>query len=114
MVDVIGYVMVALLIISFTYGLLRQIQHTLAIQNANKTDVSNYKRALFGNYIVCISFLGFLISYMLNILVAMQIIQSNIFTSKGTSFSCFVFLSVLLITKFGVIPKNHKPNELLN
>lgn len=54
MVDVIGYVMVALLIISFTYGLLRQIQHTLAIQNANKTDVSNYKRALFGNYIVCI------------------------------------------------------------
>lgn len=83
MVDVVGHVVVVFLIISFTYGLVRQIQHTLTIQTAIKTDVSNYRRTLFGNYITCFSFSGFLISYLLNILIAMRIIQSNILTSEN-------------------------------
>ncbi|KAA0955484.1 hypothetical protein FQ087_12795 [Sporosarcina sp. ANT_H38] len=112
--DVIGYVVVVFLIIGFAYGLVRQIQHTLTIQNANKTDVSNYRRTLFGNYVTCISFLGFLFSYILNVLLAMQLIQSNILTSDNTGFSCFIFLLVLLIAKFGVISKNRKQNEFLN
>lgn len=41
MVDVIGYGLVMLLIIGFTYGLVRQIQHTLIIQRANRPNVSN-------------------------------------------------------------------------
>ncbi|MGE7621486.1 hypothetical protein ACQKMD_00140 [Viridibacillus sp. NPDC096237] len=103
--DVIGYTVVVFLIIVFTYGLVLQVQHTLTIKKANKSDVSNYRRLLFGNYLTCVSFLGFLSSYILNILVKMQIIQLNFLTSDNTGFSCFVFLLVLLIAKFGVIPK---------
>lgn len=88
--EIIGYVIVVFLITGFTYGFVRQIQHTLTIRKANKTAVSNYRRTLFGNYITCLSFCGFLISYMLNVLVAMRIIQSNILTSNNTIFSCFV------------------------
>ncbi|MGF9975858.1 hypothetical protein [Viridibacillus arvi] len=114
MVDVIGYVVIMLLIIGFTYGLVRQVQHTLTIQKDNRPDVSNYRKLLFGNYLTCALFLGFLVTYILNVLIAMQIIKLNLLTSYNTSFSCFVFLLILLIAKFGVIPKNRKRNELLN
>ncbi len=112
--EVIGYAIVMFLIICFTYGLVRQIQHTLSIQKANETAIYKYRRTLVGNYIVCVSFLGFLISYVLNILVAIPIIQSTILTSDTTALSCFLFLVVLLIAKFGVIPKKHKPKNVLN
>ncbi len=103
--EIIGYVVVVFLITGFTYGFVRQLQHTLTLHKADKTAVLNDRRTLFGNYIACLSFGGFLISYMLNVLVAMRIIHSSILTSNNTSFSCFVFLAVLLIAKFGVIPK---------
>ncbi|WP_039043619.1 hypothetical protein [Sporosarcina sp. ZBG7A] len=106
--EIIGYVVVVFLITGFTYGFVRQIQDTLTIRKANKTAVSNYRRTLIGNYITCLSFGGVLISYLLNVLVAMRIIQSNILTSNNTGFSCFVFLVVLLIAKFGAIPKSRK------
>ena len=112
--DVIGYVAVAFLIIGCIYGLVRQIQHTLTIQKSNKTVVPKYKRSLFGNYLMCVSLFGFLISYILNVLVAMQIIKSSIITSDNTGFSCFIFLLVLLIAKFRVLPKNRRKIDLLN
>ncbi|MBS4199174.1 hypothetical protein KHA93_05835 [Bacillus sp. FJAT-49732] len=112
--DVIGYVMVVFLIIGCKYGLVRQIQHTFTIQKSNKTVVPNYKKSLFGNYLICVSFLCFLISYILNVLVAMQIINLSMITSDNTGFSCFIFLLVLLIAKFGVLPKNRRNNDLLN
>lgn len=108
----IGYVVVALLIIGFTYGLVKQVQHTIAVQNSNKT--VNYKRTLLGNYLTCISFAGFLISFILNVSVAMQIIQSGAITSNNTSASCFMFLAILLIAKFGITPKKPRQTGLLN
>lgn len=112
--DIVGFLIVVFLIIGFTYGFVRQIQHNVVIQKDDKAYVPNYRRSLIGNYITSISFLGFLISYVLNILVATQIIQSNIITSENTSFSCFVFLLVLLIAKFVIIPKKTRQNELLS
>ncbi|MFE6168604.1 hypothetical protein ACFVP8_12160 [Viridibacillus arvi] len=113
--DVIGYVVIVSLILVFTYGLVIQVQHTLTFRKANTSDVSNYRRLLFGNYVMSVSFFGFLISFILNVLVALQIIQLNFITSDNTGFSSFVFLVVLLIAKFGVIPipKNRQRNELL-
>ncbi|MGE7933914.1 hypothetical protein [Viridibacillus arvi] len=114
--DVIGYEVIVFLILVFTYGLVIKVQHTLTFQKANTTDVSNYRRLLFGNYVMSVSFFGFLISFILNVLVALQIIQLNFITSDNTGFSSFVFLMVLLIAKFGVIPiipKNRQRNELL-
>ncbi|VDG97730.1 Uncharacterised protein [Lysinibacillus sphaericus] len=102
----IGFTVVVLLVIGFSFGLVKQIQHTLNLQKANKTD--NYKRLLFGNYLACITFAGFLVSYVLNVTVAMQIIKSITITSNSTSVSCFIFLLLVLITKFGIIPKTPK------
>ncbi|MGE7838253.1 hypothetical protein [Viridibacillus arvi] len=104
--DVIGYVVVILIIISFIYGLFKQFQHTLTIQKANRPDVSNFRWLLFGNYLTCVLFLGFLVSFILNVLIAMQVIQLNLLTSDNTGFSCFLFLLILLFAKSGSIPKN--------
>ncbi|REB10093.1 hypothetical protein DVB69_04620 [Sporosarcina sp. BI001-red] len=104
----IGFTVVALLVIGFSYGLVKQIQHTLSIRKANKT--ANYKRTLFGNYLTCISFAGFLVSYVLNVSAA----KSSMITSNGTSASCFIFLMVILIAKFGITPKAPKYTGISN
>lgn len=72
MVDEIGYVVVVFFIIGLTYGLVKQVQHTLTIQKFDKTDSPHYRRSLLGNYLTCVSLLGFLISYLLNVFVALQ------------------------------------------
>lgn len=110
MVDVIDYVVVLFLILLLTYGLYKQIQHTLIVRKAHK--IVSCKRTLFGNWLSCASLAGFLISYTLNVFVAMKLIQSNIMTSDSTSFSSFIFLLIFIIAKFWVIPKTDRRNEL--
>lgn len=107
--DSISYVMVAFIIIGTTYSLVRQIQHILIIQNVK----ANYKRSLFAYYLACGSLFGFLISYILNILVAIQLIQSNLVKSDTTALSCFLFIMIYIITKWLVIPRIHKQHKLL-
>ncbi len=112
MSEVFDYAVVLILIIGFTYGLVKQIQHTLSIQKSNNTD--NYKRSLLGNYLLSISLAGFILSYVFNGLVALQIIQSNIITSNSTSLICIAFLVFSFIFKFAIIPKNSKQTPFLN
>ncbi|MBP3951806.1 hypothetical protein [Bacillus suaedae] len=112
--DIVGFIIVAFLIIGFTYGLVIQIQYNIFIQKKGKTYMHNYRRSLIGNYLASISFSGFLISYVLNILVAIQIIQSNIITSENTSFTCLVFLLILFLAKFIIIPNKIRQGELLS
>lgn len=103
--EVIGYLMVTIFIIGATYGLYRQIQHTFKIKKSQRT--VNYKRLLLGSYLTSISYAGFLISFVLNVLVmSFQFIHSNIITSNSTAASCFIFFVVLLISKFGITPRN--------
>lgn len=101
--DTIGYAVVILFIIGSTYGLIKQLQLTMNIQRNHKLD----RRLVIGNYLTSISFAGFIISFVLNVLVALQAIQSCTITSNNTSVSCGFFLLVLLISRFGIIPKNH-------
>lgn len=54
--------------------------------------VHKYRRTL-------IAFLGFSITLMLNIM--------NVLSQILTAIACYMFLTVLLIGKFGVIPKQH-------
>ena len=112
MVDEFDFVVVVLLIIGLTYGFVKQIHHTLTFQKSHKTDSPQYRRTLFGNYLICVSYFGFLSSYILNIFIALQMIQSTMISSENTSFSCFVCILVLLIVKFGVIPKSLKQNVI--
>ncbi|MGV3466091.1 MAG: hypothetical protein ACO1OT_12460 [Heyndrickxia sp.] len=105
--ELIGKVIVFLFIGGFIYGLIRQIKHTITIQKVKKTALPKYSRLLIGNYLMCISFFGFIISFLLNVFVGMQIVRSNDFiTSNTTCLSCFVFLLTLLMAKYWVIPKN--------
>lgn len=110
--DTIGYIIVAFIIIGLTYGLVRQIKHILTIQK-DKADISNYKRSLFGYYLACGSLMGFLISFILNVLVAMELIQSNLVESNTTALSCFIFLAAYLMTKWVVLPRNRDQYKLL-
>ena len=101
--DTIGYAVVILFIIGSTYGLIKQLQLTMNIQRNHESD----RRLVIGNYLTSISFAGFIISFVLNVLVALQVIQSSTITSNNTSVSCGFFLLVLLISRFGITPKNH-------
>ncbi len=101
--DTIGYAIVALFIMGSTYGLIKQLQLTMNIQRNNKSD----RRLVIGNYLTSISFAGFIISFILNVLVAIQVIQSSTITSNNTSVSCVFFLLVLLVSRFLITPKNH-------
>ncbi|CAH0231956.1 hypothetical protein SRABI96_02700 [Peribacillus sp. Bi96] len=105
---IVDYLIVALLIIGFTYGLIREIRQCVSIIKGNKSDDVHYKRRLIGNYLSCLSYVGFLFSYILNLLLVLMIIPDAFFTSDNTSFCCFGFLAMLLIAKFGIIPKEMK------
>ncbi|MCP3032314.1 hypothetical protein LF817_13280 [Halobacillus sp. A1] len=108
--ELIGYLGVGLLIIGFVYALVRQTKHTLDLLNSDKT--VDYKRSLLGNYLTSIAMAGFLISFVLNLVVSMQFMQSSIITSNNTSASCFIFLTILFIAKFTIVPKNPKQKRL--
>ena len=85
--DTIGYAVVILFIIGSTYGLIKQLQLTMNIQRNHESD----RRLVIGNYLTSISFAGFIISFVLNVLVALQVIQSSTITSNNTSVSCGFF-----------------------
>lgn len=85
------------LFILLVYGLIIQVRQTVFIQKANEKSVRKYKRTLIGNYVTLISFLGFSVSLMLNL--------TNMLSQNYTAIACYAFLTILLIAKFGVIPK---------
>jgi len=85
MIDLIGFVLVAFIMINLTYRLVRQIQYIVIIQKGNNANILKYKRTLFGNYLAGGLLLGFLISFILNVLVATQLIQSSLVRSDNTA-----------------------------
>jgi hypothetical protein len=99
--DTIGYAVVTIFIIGSIYSLVKQIQQTYSMQNGSKSN----KRLLFGNYLSIFSLLGFIISYVLNVLGGLEVIHSDSITSNSTDISCFLFLLVLLIARFIITPK---------
>ncbi|WP_349729862.1 hypothetical protein [Peribacillus frigoritolerans] len=109
---IISFLIIVMLIIAFTYGLIIQIRQIVSIRKGKKSQYAHYKRLLIGNYLVCLSYSGFLFSYILNSLLASRIIPASFITSDNTSFCCFSFLAILLIAKFGIIPKENEQVEL--
>ncbi|WHY56192.1 hypothetical protein [Peribacillus simplex] len=109
---IIDFLIAVMLIIGFTYGLIRQFRQCVNIRKGNKTEYAHYKRKLIGNDLVCLSYSGFLFSYILNSLLASRIIPASFITSDNTSFCCFSFLAILLIAKFGIVPKENEQVEL--
>lgn len=91
------YLLAAVMVILLAYGLIKQIQQTITVKKSNKRMMYKYKRALIGNYVTSISFIGFSVSLMLNI--------TNTLSQNATALTSFSFLAILLIAKFGVTPK---------
>lgn len=114
MEDIIGYLFVVFILIGITYGFVKQLQYSLTIQRTDTKGILNYNRLLYGNYLASFSMFGFIISYILNVLIALQIIKYDIVTSDITALSCFIFLLVLLIAKLLIIPKSPKHKKLLS
>lgn len=110
MVDKIEYLIIILFIIGLTYGFVKQLHHTMTIKKMVRY---KYKRLLIGNYLSSVTLFGFIISFILNVLVALQIIQTNSITSDTTGFGCTLFLLGFFIAEFLVIPKR-KVNEDLS
>ena len=96
--EVLGYFMVAVMLIGLSYGFINQFQNTVAMRNEKTVK----KKDLWKSYIACLSFLGLIFSYLLNILVALSFIHSNIITSDNTSIGCYLFLILLLLAKLKI------------
>lgn len=101
--DPIGYAIVAIVIVGSIYGLVKQIQLTLSIKSDSKSD--KRKRLLYSNYLTSVSLMGLIISYILNVLVGLEVIQSYFITSNSTGVGCIFFLAILLISRFIITPR---------
>lgn len=108
--EVIGYLVVSIFIFGGIYGLILQVQHTMVIRKLTKN--AKYKRLVIGNYISCLAIAGFLLFFILNVFVNMQLIQSQIVTSNATSIGCFIFIVMLLFSKFVITPRDRNKNKL--
>ncbi|ART75661.1 hypothetical protein B4U37_06300 [Sutcliffiella horikoshii] len=96
----IGYFIVLWLIIGFIF----------IFASANKK--SSTKRTLFGNYLFFTSLVGFLISFILNILIYFEFIKEGLFTGNNTANSCTAFIVVALIAKYLIVRENNNPQEI--
>jgi len=103
--ELIGFLVIGMFILGLIYGCIKQIQFTIAIRN-NQTVK---KVELYKCYLACIFYLGFVLSYLLNILVNLPNMAISTITSSNTSISCYLFLILLILTKIKlssrIIPK---------
>ncbi|KGX87406.1 hypothetical protein [Pontibacillus litoralis] len=102
--NLMSYTIVALLVIGFIYVLVRQIKHIMSLRKNRSFSYS--KRLLLSIYLTIIAIAGFLISFLLNVAIFMQVFQSNALTSNNTAIACFLFIFILLMAKYVILPKN--------
>lgn len=100
--DVIGYCIVGILVIGFAWGFVLQLQQ---LRQIRKTKEMFQKKVVYGHYIRFIAYAGFLTAYILNILIAVQLVPNAFFTDNNTSLGCFLFLVILLLANLFMIPK---------
>jgi RsiW-degrading membrane proteinase PrsW (M82 family) len=101
--SLISYAIVVLFISSLFYILIRQVKQTVSIQKKRKSDIP--KRLLIGSYLTTFSMAGFLLAFILNVLLYLQLFPSTNLTSNNTAIACSLFLLSLLISKYGIMPK---------
>ena len=93
----------------FTYGFIGQI---LEARRARKSPrESGFKRTAVVQYLCCAFYLGFLVSYLLNLFISWKNPEIKGLTSDNTGFSCLVFLILLVVVKFIILPKIRKQDR---
>lgn len=104
MLDIVGYIVIVLFLGACIYGLVLQIKETIAIRSSKKSS----RRVLAGNLICSISYLGFIIFFVINILSAIKIIQISEDINRNISIGCWVFVMGILGGKYCIVPKIYK------
>ena len=100
---IVGYLVITLFLVSFIYAFIRQIEETIYVKKIIKSNNLNYKRVLFGNYLCSASYGLFIIFFILNVFVAIG--RTSSITSVNTFFPCLIFLTIILVSKYMIIPK---------
>ena len=103
----IDYVVPILFVCLFVYGLVKQVQQSAVLHKTVLPDTPFNKRLLIGNYLYSFSFGGFILLLILNVFVYLGILPQNQQVSNTVSIITFLFLLLMFISKFAVIPKNH-------
>ncbi|GAA0309148.1 hypothetical protein GGQ92_001223 [Gracilibacillus halotolerans] len=98
----ISYI-IAALAICFIVILISRDKGILYLQKEEKYKVS--KRLLLGSYLATVSITCFVISFVMNLFIYMQILQSKALSSNNTIIACFLFLGVFLIAEYGIKSK---------
>lgn len=117
--DIVGWLFVLLMVFGFGYALVWQVRDMLAIRRTSKWKTQHDKRKLVGHYLTVVSFAGFFVSYLLNVVAGLLIfmrpdaVQHALINSNSTSLACFLFLVVFFVAKFGIMPKKEKHPPLL-
>lgn len=94
-----------LFICLFIYGLVKQVQNSILLLKTVSPTNPYSKRLLLGNHLLSFSFGGFVFLLILNVFVYTGVLpQSQQFGNTVSLFS-FLFLLLMFISKFGIIPK---------
>lgn len=109
--DLLGYSIAALFTGGFVYAFVKQVKQTIILRNENNGKGS--KKVLAGNYIASIALGGFLLSFIVNLLIVIHWIAPNLIASGDAVLSFFIFLVVLVIGRFVIISEENNENKVL-
>lgn len=95
-----------LFICVFIYGVIKQIQLSIILQKTSSAADSLNKRLLIGNHFYTFIFAGFVFLLLMNGLVYFGLIPQTQTISNAVSLLTVLFLVLMFIAKFAVIPKS--------
>lgn len=105
----ISLLMPILFISLFIYGLVKQVQNSILLFKTVSPTNSYNKRLLLGNLLLSISFGGFVLLLILNVFVYTGMLSQSQQFGNSVSLFSFLFLLLMFISKFGIIPKTQSP-----
>lgn len=100
--DIIDGIIIIPIMCVFTYGLIRQFEETILIAKTKE----HSRKSLIGNVICCGSYTLFLLSYMINVIIAIFGHGMMLFSSEVTSVLCILSIAVFIVSRYGIISKS--------
>ncbi|SDJ12436.1 hypothetical protein [Salimicrobium halophilum] len=101
--EIFGYIVVAIFVAGLMYSLYHHIRLVLRINGWKNTPA--YKRTLIGNSLSALALAGFLIAFVYNIGIGLGIVSDAIISSSAANAACFLFVGILIVSKFFVTPR---------
>lgn len=93
---------------SFVFGLIGQLRYSAWLKRTVLPNNEFNKRLLRGNDLYSFSFAGFLVFVLVNALVFWGILPRTEGAGNAASLIAMLFLSLMAVSKFALIPKKEK------